>query len=107
MLRGDTNRFTYSCTVEYLNEKLAGQDNRIAAGAAVGATMAVRKALLDTAHKQKLEELNDQGAAALADSKALGKTAAEQEAAKARYRNREEICNGGGGAQEEGGERDL
>ena len=83
MLRGDTNRFTYSCTVEYLNEKLAGQDNRIAAGAAVSAaTMAVRKALLDTAHKQKLEELNDQGAAALADSKALGKTAAEQEAAK-------------------------
>ena len=36
MLRGDTNRFTYSCTVEYLNEKLAGQDNRIAAGAAWG-----------------------------------------------------------------------
>ena len=64
MLRGDTNRFTYMCTIEYLNSKLASDKamdgNRVAANAqASDAAKAVREAMLTPAHLETLRLLND------------------------------------------------
>ena len=60
MVRGDVNRYTYVCSVEYLNEKLAEPENAVAPNAALTpAASTVRTALLEQPHKDKLARLND------------------------------------------------
>lgn len=67
MLRGDTNRFTYVCTIEYLNKKLAGDgdeaDKSNVWGNATFTTptelKAAREGVLRKVHAEELQMLND------------------------------------------------